>query len=158
MIAKDHWVRSVQRGTPENMERQGWKLIKEKTGILKCVARISGYNPTYLESGSFARKLILHVQTQVKHLGVANTMAALREEWWIRILLSERRLRRFSKHFPTLDREVTRTNSRKRRVYLFEPLLHTHKIGTALQNPGTVSILGNAKHTSREEWMLGTGA
>ncbi|XP_074608762.1 uncharacterized protein LOC141863201 [Acropora palmata] len=66
------------------MERPGWKLVKEeKSGILKCAGRISGYNPTYLEDGPFVRKLIQHVHTQVKHLGVANTMAALREEWWI---------------------------------------------------------------------------
>ncbi|XP_074624492.1 uncharacterized protein LOC141882446 [Acropora palmata] len=66
------------------MERPGWKLVKEeKSSILKCAGGVSGYNPTYLEDGPFVRKLIQHVHTQVKHLGVANTMAALREEWWV---------------------------------------------------------------------------
>ena len=82
--ARDYWVRKVQRRVSENMERPGWKLVKEeKSGILKCAGRISGYNPTYLEGGPFVRKLIQHVHTQVKHLGIANTMAALREECWI---------------------------------------------------------------------------
>ena len=82
--ARDYWVRKVQRSVSENMERPGWKLVKEEeSGILKCAERISGYNPTYIGDGPFVRKLIQHVHTQGKHLGVANTMAALREEWWI---------------------------------------------------------------------------
>ena len=77
-------MRKVLRSVSENMERPGYKLVKEeKSGIPKCAGRISGYNPTYLEDGPFMRELIQHVHTQVKHLGVVNTMAALREEWWI---------------------------------------------------------------------------
>ena len=82
--ARIHWVRRAQRGVLENMEKPGWKLAKEKeTGVLKCVGRIPGYNPTYLENGLFAQKLIQHVHLEVKHLGVASTMSELREEWWI---------------------------------------------------------------------------
>ena len=82
--ARDYWVRKVQQSVPENMERPDWNLVKEeKSGIPKCAGRISEYNPTYLEDGPFVRELIQHVHTQVKHLGVVNTMAALQEEWWI---------------------------------------------------------------------------
>ena len=57
--ARDYWVRKVQRSVSENMERPGWKLEKEeKSGILKCAGRISGYNPTYLEERPFVRKLV----------------------------------------------------------------------------------------------------
>ena len=84
VTAKQHWVKRVQRGIPDDMERPGWKLVKDKeTNILKCSGRIQGYNPVYLEDGPFTQRLIQHVHAQLKHLGVANTMAALREEWWI---------------------------------------------------------------------------
>ena len=82
--AKQHWVERAQRGIPDGMESLGWKLVKGKeTGVLKCNGGIQGYNPVYLEDGPFTQKLIQHVHAQIKHLGVANTMAALREEWWI---------------------------------------------------------------------------
>ena len=82
--AKKHWVESAQRGIPDDMERPKWKLVKDKeTNLLKCTGRIQGYNPVYLEDRPFTQKLIQHVHNQIKHLGVANTMAALREEWWI---------------------------------------------------------------------------
>ena len=82
--AREHWVRRAQREIPEDTEKPGWKLVKEKeTGILKCVRRIPRYHPTYIEDGPFARKLIQHVHVELKHLGVADTMAALRDEWWI---------------------------------------------------------------------------
>jgi len=77
--AKQHWVERVQRGIPNGMERPGWKEVKDKeTNLLKCTGRIQGYNPVYLEDGPFTQKLIQHVHAQMKHLGVANTMAALR--------------------------------------------------------------------------------
>lgn len=60
--AKQHWVKRVQRGIPDDMERPGWKLVKDKeTNILKCSGRIQGYNPVYLEDGPFIQKLIQHV-------------------------------------------------------------------------------------------------
>ena len=37
----------------------------------------------YLEDGLFAQKLIQHVHEQMSHLGTANTMGAIREDWWI---------------------------------------------------------------------------
>ena len=82
--AKQHWVERAQRGIPDDMERPGWKLVKDKeTNLLKCTGRIQGYHPVYLEDGPFTQKLIQHVHNQIKHLAVANTMVALREEWWI---------------------------------------------------------------------------
>ena len=82
--AKQHWVERAQRGIPDGMERPGWKLVKDKeTSVLKCTGRIQGYNPVHLEDGPFTQKLIQHVHAQIKHLSVANRMAALREEWWI---------------------------------------------------------------------------
>ena len=82
--AKQHWVERVQRRIPDDIERPGWKLVRDKeTNLLKCTGRIKGYNPTYLEDGPFTQKIIQHVHARIKHLGVANTMAALREEWWI---------------------------------------------------------------------------
>ena len=55
----------------------------EHTGVLKCEGRIKGYRPTYLPGGPFAEKLIVHTHNQVMHLGTANTMASVRENWWI---------------------------------------------------------------------------
>ena len=66
------------------MEAPGWQLIKDdETGILKCKGRIAGYQPTYLDAGQFVEKLIRHTQEKIMHLGVANTMAAIREHWWV---------------------------------------------------------------------------
>ena len=79
--AKQHWVERAQRGIPDGMERPGWKLVKDKdTSVFKCTGRTQGYNPVYLEGEPFTDKLIQHVHAQIKHLGVANTMAALKEE------------------------------------------------------------------------------
>ena len=74
----------AQKGIPDDLKKPGWELVKDKeTNLLKCKGRIPGYNPVYLEDTQFTRKLIQHVHTQIQHLGVANTMATLREEWWI---------------------------------------------------------------------------
>ena len=51
--------------------------------VLKCHDRISGYQPTHIEGGEFANKLIRHVHEDIKHLGVANTLATVREGHWI---------------------------------------------------------------------------
>ena len=37
----------------------------------------------------FAEKLILHTHEQIMHLGTANTMAAIRNDWWIPQLRSK---------------------------------------------------------------------
>ena len=59
-------------------------MVKDdSTGVLKCESRIKGYRPIYLPGGLLAEKLILHMHNQVVHLGVANTMARVRENWWI---------------------------------------------------------------------------
>ena len=78
------WMRKVQRHIPEDTESNGWRLEKDdRTKILRCVRRIQGYSPTYLENGLFVKKLTCHVHEQTLHLGVASTMGAIREEWWI---------------------------------------------------------------------------
>lgn len=51
--------------------------------VLKCNSRISGYQPIHIEGGEFANKLIRHVHENIKHLGVANTLATVREGHWI---------------------------------------------------------------------------
>ena len=37
----------------------------------------------YFPGGPLAEKLVAHVHNQIMHLGVANTMASVRESWWI---------------------------------------------------------------------------
>ena len=83
------WIRKVQRNMSPNLQAAGWELIKENTGILKCKGRIRDYNPIYIERGVFAEKLITHTHEQIRHLGVANTMAAIRDKWWIPRLRSK---------------------------------------------------------------------
>ena len=39
--------------------------------------------PMYLKDGVFTRKLIRHVHEKQMHHGTANTMAAIRKQWWI---------------------------------------------------------------------------
>ncbi len=88
--AKDYWTKRVQRNIPANLQTSGFQLIKqEETAILKCKCRIQGYHPTYIEGGLFDDKLILHAHEQIQHLGTANTMAVIREEWWIPKLRSK---------------------------------------------------------------------
>lgn len=84
MQVDDCWVRREQRNIPTTTENPGWKLSHDKEmKMLKCVGRIRGYEPTYLENGVFAQKLIRHTHEQVMHLWTANTMATIRENWWI---------------------------------------------------------------------------
>ena len=78
------WVRRVQRAGQASLQSPGWKLVQdEHTGVLKCEGRVKGYRPTYLPGGPLAEKLVAHVHNQIMHLGVANTMASVREGWWI---------------------------------------------------------------------------
>ena len=89
MDARDHWVRREQKKIPKDLEKPGWKLVKdEKTNILKCIGRLQNYRPMYFEKGLFAQKLVRHVHERLMHLGTASTMAAIREQWWISKLRS----------------------------------------------------------------------
>ena len=84
MSARNKWVRRVQKNERPVMQTPGWKLVKEpETEILRCEGRVTNYQPIYLGGGTFGNKLIAHVHNQIMHLGVSNTMAALRETWWI---------------------------------------------------------------------------
>ena len=66
------------------LENPGWKLrTEERTDVLKCPGRISGYQPIYIAGGEFANKLTRHVHEDIKHLGVANIMPTVREGYWI---------------------------------------------------------------------------
>ena len=87
--AKTCWMRKVQSNISPNLQAPGWELVKENTGILKCKGRIRGYNPTYIQGGVFAETLIAHTNGQIRDLGVANTMAAIRDNWWIPRLRSK---------------------------------------------------------------------
>ena len=82
--ASDYWVKRVQKAEETRLKSPGWKLVKDNcTGVLRCEGRIKGYRPIYLPGGLLAEKLILHIHNQVMHLGVANTMVSVRENWWI---------------------------------------------------------------------------
>ena len=82
--AKELWVRRAQKRIPQDTETPGWRLVEDKeTGVLKCVGRIPGYRPTYLEDCRLTQKLIGHVHSEIKHFGVANIMAEIRKERWI---------------------------------------------------------------------------
>ena len=84
MRARNVWIRKVQQQIPEDRESSGWRLEKDdEIKILRCVGRIRGYSPIYLEQGLLVGKLIRHVHEQMLHLGTASTMGAIRETWWI---------------------------------------------------------------------------
>ena len=87
--AKDRWIKKVQRSTSPSLQTSGWDLVKDNRSILRCSGRIPGYNPIYIEGGLFGEKLIAHAHEQIMHLGVANTMAHIRTEWWIPKLRSK---------------------------------------------------------------------
>ena len=88
--AKELWTRRAQRGISKDTETPGWRLVQDKdTGLLQCIGRIPGYRPTYLEDCLLTEKLIQHVHAEIQHLGVANTMAEIRNEWWIPKLRSK---------------------------------------------------------------------
>jgi hypothetical protein len=88
--AKNTWVIRIQTNINPTLQAPGWKIFEDKnTNILKCKGRVRGYTPTFIERGLFAEKLITHTHNQIMHLGVANTIAALRENWWIPQLRSK---------------------------------------------------------------------
>ena len=74
--AKDQWIRKELAGVQPDIKSPGWKLVTEEN-IFKCMGRIPGYQPTYIEGGVFADKLICHIHENITHLGVASTMAAV---------------------------------------------------------------------------------
>ena len=66
------------------LQSPGWEVFREvDSGLLKCKGRILSYQPIYLEEGEFVDKLIMHTHNEIDYFGIANTMAALRENWWI---------------------------------------------------------------------------
>ena len=74
---------STQGVNPE-LQAPGWRIVEDEvTKVLKCKGRVPGYEPIYLDGGLFVEKLIAHTHSKIKHFGFANTMAALREQWWI---------------------------------------------------------------------------
>ena len=79
----------IQNSTPPGLQTPGWDLVKDNRNILRCSGRIPGYNSVYVEGGLFDEKLIAHAHEQIMHLGVANTMAHVRIEWWIPKLRSK---------------------------------------------------------------------
>ena len=82
--AQNCWIRREQRYVLQSLEQPGWSLFEDpETKVLKCQGRIPNYTPVYLEVGVFVRKLIRHVHEKVMHLGIASTMAEIRENWWI---------------------------------------------------------------------------
>ena len=90
MSARNKWVRRVQQKDRPDIQSPGWRLVEERdTGILKCEGRVTNYQPIYLGGGAFEDKLISHVHNQIMHLGISNTMATIRETWWIPKLLEK---------------------------------------------------------------------
>ena len=84
MRARELWVKRAQRNIMEMKETLSWRLVRDECGgILRCQGRIQGYCPICLEESLFAEKLIRYTHEKVMHMGVANTMGALREIWWI---------------------------------------------------------------------------
>ena len=84
ITTRNHLVRRSQKYIPEDLSEPQFKLTKDvDTGILRCEGQIANYKPIYLENEEFITKLIQHVHEKNNHLGVAHTMASIREEWWI---------------------------------------------------------------------------
>jgi hypothetical protein len=68
----------------EGLQTPGWEDVHDElSGLLRCKGRIPDYRPIYLEKGEFTDKLIEHIHKKTNHFGVANTMAAISENWWI---------------------------------------------------------------------------
>ena len=88
--AKELWMGRAQKRIPQDTETPGCRLVEDtKTGVFKCIGRIPGYRPSYLEDCLLTQKLIRHAHPEMKHLEVANTMAQIRKEWWIPKLRSK---------------------------------------------------------------------
>ena len=58
-------------------------VVEDKeTGVLKCIGRIPGYRPTYLEDCLLTQKVIRHIHSEIKHLGLSNTMAEIKKKYY----------------------------------------------------------------------------
>ena len=89
-VAGNCLIRRVQRDVSEQTEAPGWQLVKvEDNGIFLCKKRISGYQPIYVDASPFVEKLIEYTHEKIMHLGVANTMAAIRKQYWVPHLRSK---------------------------------------------------------------------
>ena len=82
------WIQRVQR---RDRETTGYSEISRQLnlqpnaqGVMTCHGRIQGQTPIYLpNSEKFAEKLVQQVHCETLHEGVALTMAAVREKYWI---------------------------------------------------------------------------
>ena len=82
--------KSAEKNSARYIDTRVEIVVEDKeTGVLKCIGRIPGYRPTYLEDCLLTQKLIRHIHSEIKHLGVSNTMAEIRKEWWIPKLRSK---------------------------------------------------------------------
>ena len=89
-MARNCLIRRVQRDVSEQTKAPGWQLVKvEDNGIFLCKKRISGYQPIYVHASPFVEKLIEYTHEKIMHLGVANTMAAIRKQYWVPYLRSK---------------------------------------------------------------------
>ena len=82
------WIKRVQRrdkettGYPQISEQLNLKPIAE--GVMTCHGRIQGQTQIYLPSNErFTEKLVHQVHCETLHGGVALTMAAVRERYWV---------------------------------------------------------------------------
>ena len=88
--AKVRWVKKIEADLSPDNQAPGWKVVREEeSGLLRCKGRIPGYPPIYLPSGEFTDMLIMHTHKEINHFGIANTMATVRENWWIPRLRSK---------------------------------------------------------------------
>lgn len=70
-----------------DLQTSGFERTREEgTGIQRTDSR---YQPTYFEGGMFVEKLIWYTHVQILHLGIANTMAEIRNEFWVLRLRSK---------------------------------------------------------------------
>lgn len=82
------WIKRVQR---RDKETTGYPQISEQLnlkpnaeGVMTCHGRIQGQTPIYLPSSErFTEKLVHQVHCETLHGGVALTMAAVRERYWV---------------------------------------------------------------------------
>lgn len=82
------WIKRVQR---RDKETTGYPQISEQLnlkpnaeGVMTCHGRIQGQTPIYLPSSErFTEKLVHEVHCETLHGGVALTMAAVRERYWV---------------------------------------------------------------------------
>ena len=82
------WIKRVQR---RDRETTGYPQISRQLnlkpnveGVMTCHGRIQGQTPIYLPSSErFTEKLVQQVHCETLHGGVALTMAAVRERYWV---------------------------------------------------------------------------